>query len=132
MMKPYFAAFSLLLLAACGGGGGGGTTPVAAPPVVPTPVLGTLAVTPVHVALSAPGATQSVSATQTNFSGQFTASADAASCSGVASLQQTVASASFTIVAGQTPGVCKMSIGGGGGQSVAVDVTVTITQGGIH
>jgi len=130
-MKRSIAVFSLVVLAACGGGGGGAPS-AGVPSVVPTPALGVLQVTPVHVTLNAAGATQTVSASQTNFSGMFSASADSATCNGVASLQQTTAASTFTIVAGQNAGVCKMNIAGGAGQSVAIDVTVTITQGGIH
>jgi hypothetical protein len=119
----------MFVLAGCGGGGGG--TP-SSPAIVPTPVLGAMQVTPLHVALNSSGQTQAISVSQANYGGVFSASSDASSCNGVASAQQTTSSASFTIVAGSKPGVCRITFAGGGGQSVIVDVTVTITEGGIN
>jgi len=131
MKKPLFVWFSLALLAGCGGGGGGGGVP-AGVPSTPAPSFGQLQVTPTVIALSAPGATQTVAATQANFNGTFTIGVDPASCNGVASVQPSGNNASFTVVAGQNAGHCRMTVVGGGNQVVTLDVTLTITQGGIH
>lgn len=130
MNKPLFVCVSLVLLAGCGGGGGGGS--VSAPvPTTPPVTFGQLQVTPTQIAFSAPGATQAVTASQSNYSGTFAIGVDA-SCNGIASVQQSGNNASFTIVGGQTAGHCRMTVGGGGGQAVTLDVTLTITQGSIH
>jgi len=98
MKKTSIALVASLGLAACGGGGGG--TGAGSPPVVvPTPILGALQVTPAQIALNAPGASQSVAVSQSNYSGVFAAALDSASCSGVASLDHSTSATGFTITA---------------------------------
>lgn len=130
MLKPYLVCLSVALLTACGGGGSNAASAV---PGTNPPPPGTLSATPTQIALTAPGATQTVTASQPNYTGSFTLGIDQSSCTGVASAQQTSsASGTFTIVAGQTPGTCKMTVVGGNAQVVALTVTLTITQGAIH
>lgn len=131
MKKPLFVCLSVALLAGCSGGGGGGSVPAGVPPT-PAPTFGLLQVTPTQIALNAPGATQAVTASQSNYGGAFTVAVDPASCNGVASVQQSGNNASFTVVAGQTAGHCRMTVTGGGSAQVALDVTLTVTQGSIH
>lgn len=109
-----------LFLAGCGGGGGGGgggstpPTPQGKPSVAPANAQITSIAAPVTVTLSEPG-----------YSGTF--SVNASACAGIASVLQSPSGTSYTIT-GIAPGQCAVSFTDTFSQSVALAVSVTVSQ----
>jgi hypothetical protein len=137
-MKLLVACGALLVavtvsLAACSGPGG--TASVAT--LTPTPALGgvTLSVNSISFAGTGAANSQTVTASQSNYGGQFAATTPAAgqpnSCSGIATISPTATSSSFTI-APVGLGRCTFAITGGNGQTTTLTVDVTTTTVGGH
>lgn len=119
----------VVLLSACSGGVN--FTPVStASPSTPGAVL--LSLTSVSFTATGAANAQSVSASEADYGGSFSASTAAAgqpnSCSGIATIASTGATAfAVTPVAA---GSCSFTIGGATGQSATLAVTVTVTNFG--
>jgi hypothetical protein len=120
--KPRFLLASLLAVAlySCGGGGGGSSPSVTATPHLPAaaPV-----VSPTALAFDGTGASlsQTVTVTEANYSGTFTAASENTS---VASVSPATSGATFTL----TPiggGTTSVAIEDSYGQTVSVSVGVT-------
>ncbi len=111
-----------------------GSPSPAAPSPSPSPTPGPVVLTPSTLTFIATGssAAQSVTVAQTNFSGAFSASTAAAgapnSCSGIA----TVAASSATafLVTPVAAGTCSETISGGGGVSATLSISVATTSVG--
>lgn len=118
-------------LAACSGPGG--TALVATPTPTPTSRSVTLSINSISFAGTGAANSQTVTASQSNYGGQFAATTPAAgqpnSCSGIATISPATNSSSFTI----TPvavGHCTFTITGGNGQTTTLTVDVTTTAVG--
>ena len=108
-----------LFAAGCGGGGGGGggstpPTPQGKPSISPANAQITAIASPVTVTLSEPG-----------YGGSFAVSAPG--CAGIASITAGASASTFTIT-GIAPGQCAVSFTDSFLQSVALPVSVTVSQ----
>lgn len=138
-----------LSLAACSGPGGTASvatltptpspTPSASaaptPTATPTPAPGSVTLSINSISFAGTGAanSQTVTASQSNYGGQFAATTPAGgqpnSCSGIATISPTTSSSSFTI-APVGLGHCTFTITGGNGQTTTLTVDVTTTTVG--
>jgi hypothetical protein len=103
-------------------------TPTQTPTPTPTPAPNAVVLSSTTLSFTGTGATlaQSVSASQSGFSGSFVASGT--SCAGLATISQTGPTA-FS-VAPVAAGVCSFTITGSNGQFATLGVTVTVTTVG--
>ena len=131
--------FALALLCAAGGCGGGGGAPAAFTVVTspPSPSAGALTVAPASLpGFTLPGQTATLTVSEPQYGGSFTAVADPASCAPngatVATVSPAIApasSATFTVTSGGASGICTIAVTDANGHSQSVPVTVTLTQG---
>jgi hypothetical protein len=132
---PPLAAAALLALAACGGGGGGSTPGVSPAPIgsgtavtaTPSPGPTAITVTPASLAFTSAGSgapTQTVAVTQAN-NNAFSLSST--TCNGVVSVAPTTGAGPFTF-APLAAGACTFVVGGIGGATASVAITVTTTS----
>jgi hypothetical protein len=132
---PPLAAAALLTVAACGGGGGGPTPGVSPSPIgtgtavtaTPAPGPTAVTVTPASIAFTSAGAgapVQRVAVSQAN-NAAFRLSTT--TCAGIASVTPTSGAGPFTF-APLAAGVCSYAVGGTGGATAAVTITVTTTS----
>ena len=139
-VRAPFAALALLCAASACGGGSGAAPAAVAPTPTPTPVptpAGALSVAPASLPnFTSAGQTGTFTAAEPQYTGSFTAVADAASCTSSGAAVATVTpsaaaagNATFTVTAGTAAGVCTIAVGDVFGQKTAVTVTVTFTQG---
>ncbi len=135
VFRPVAAACSLVLVA-CGGGTNVVSVPQRSPLPSPSPVPtpGTVMVTPSSLTFVAtgPAYAQTVTATQANFSGLFSATTAAAgnatSCSGIVTVAAT--SATSFAVTPVAAGSCVETIAGGGGEPASLPISVATTSVG--
>lgn len=120
---PIYSAIALLgSLAACSGGG-------SAPGPAPTP--GPLAVTPAALTFlgPGPGQVQTVTASESWFSGPFSLGNG---CSGIATVAPHAGSTTSFDVTPNAAGTCTLTVSGAPGQTQPVAITITTTSVGGH
>jgi hypothetical protein len=105
-----------------GGGGGGGSNP---PPPVPSPSPGTLQVTPTSLSFTVGGAPQTVTATESNYSGQLTATSPKPSIATVS--PSSGSSGVIFTVTPVGPGNTSFTVSDNHGGSVPVSISVATT-----
>src|SRR4029077_11865917 len=105
-----------------GGGGGGGSNP---PPPIPSPSPGALQVAPTTLSFTVGGAPQTVTATETNYSGQLAASSPNPAVATV-SPASGPSGVTFTVTP-VGPGSTSFDVSDNHGGSVPVSITVANT-----
>jgi hypothetical protein len=103
-------------------------SPRPTPTATATPSPGPLGVVPGVVAFDAPGQTATLTASEANFAGTFSAVANSA----LISVQKTGAT-TFLVTAGSTPcSDCAVTVSDSAGATFTVPITITVTTGVIH
>jgi hypothetical protein len=125
VMRTWFLSLCVLLTS-CGGDSGGPFVGIATP--TPTPAPGVVVLTHATLGFTATGAAfaQTSTASQSNYSGTFTASTT--TCAGIATISAS-SGTTFTVTP-LAPGSCSFTIAGGNGQSTTLAVGVTTTSVG--